>query len=134
MAGNWRRFAVLFGATVLLFASIVGVVATVEHDRRCQLSEVRDSPGGESVEYYYSELNAAQQDLFDRMRSNPDRRFEGEACVDGTVRDDDRYYVVEQTRTIVWANPAMLVALAGFVGAVGIISALVRREMRSRPW
>lgn len=52
MAAGWRLFGVLFGSFILLFASILGFVATVEHDNHCRLTEVRESPQGDSIEYY----------------------------------------------------------------------------------
>lgn len=134
MADDWRRFAALFAGVLLLLGGVVGAVATVEHDRHCRLEEVRDSPRGESVEYYYSELTDEQQRLFDRMRANADRQLADEACFGGTVRHEDRYYDVELRRTIVWTNPRMLVALTGFVGGVGLVGTVAWREMKSHPW
>lgn len=134
MSSDWGRFAVLFAGAVLLFASVLGVVVTVQHDQQCQVTEVRDSPRGETVEYYYSELTPDRQELFDRMRANPGQRFDSDVCFGGTVRYEDRYHVVEETNVIDWTNPPFLVAMGGLVGGIAVLVSVVRREMNSRPW
>lgn len=134
MTGSWRLFAVLFGGFVLLFASILGFVATVEHDNHCRLTEVRDSPQGDSIEYYYSGLSTDEQQLFDQLRQNRDEAFHSDSCVDGIVRYQDQYYVVKGWKTVQWVNPLTLLTTGGFLGAGGIITYVVRRQMKASPW
>lgn len=134
MANSRWSFGVLFGGFVLLFASTLGFVVTVEHDAHCTLSEVRDAPQGDSVEYYYSELGDEQQRVFDRLRQNHDQTFHSDACVDGIVRYQDQYYVVDGWTTIQWMNLPTLLATGGIVGASSSIVYVVWRQMKSSPW
>lgn len=134
MANSWRSFGVLFGGFVLLFASVLGFVATVEHDAHCTLSEVRDDPRGDSVEYYYSELDDEQQQVFDRLQQNHDRTVHSDACIDGIVRYQDQYYVVDGWSTIRWTNLPTVLATGGVLGAGGSIVYVVWRQMKSSSW
>ena len=134
MASNWRGFAVLFVGFVLLFASVLGFAATVEHDVNCSLTEVRDEPRGATVEYYYSELSPDQRQLFERLRENRGETVTDDACIGGIVRVEDRYYVVEERRNVVWTNGATLLSIGGGVVASSVIYRAVRREIDSLPW
>lgn len=100
MTDSERGFGVLFGGFILLFASILGFVTTVNHNYYCEISEIRDNPHRASVEYYYSELSDGRQQVFDRLQQHPDQTVHSDVCFDGIVRYQDQYYVVNEWRTI----------------------------------
>lgn len=133
MTDNWSFLRLVAGVS-LLFASVVGFAATVEHDEHCRLSDANDGGGVVSVDHYYSGLSDAERRVFDRLRENRNRAVQSDACVGGTVSYQEQYYVVDHWRTIEWLNPPTLLSLAVFLAGGGVVYSLVREQIDATPW
>ncbi|WP_158058990.1 hypothetical protein [Halorussus halophilus] len=131
MADNWS-FLRLVAGFLLVFASVLGFVATVEHDQHCKITGTEsENPGGYAVEY--SQLNSEQQQVFDQMRQNQGEGVNSDACVSETVQYQEQYFAVNHWRTIVWQNPPTLASVAVFLGGVAVVLSLVRKQIDATP-
>lgn len=133
MADNWSFLRLVVGFC-LLFGSVLGFVATVEHDTHCEITKTESENPGVSAVYDYSQLNGEQQQVFDRMRQNQGGPVNSDACLGDTIQYQGQYFVVNDWRTIVWQNPPTILSVVAALGAGAIIISLVRDQMEASPW